>query len=162
MEKSAAGLRVPDAWRRVGLALLLATLAAVLVATLYPFRFRLETASLSRVDWRLYYPGHSDRDLVQNLLMLAPLGAALALLRCGRAGLLRLALEACALGAGTAVLVETLQIFQSVRFPQAADVWRNCAGCIAGAVIAGLALRAIAGRSLPAQPAPSVFSMRSR
>jgi hypothetical protein len=141
-----AWLRDPAVRRRIGLALLLSTLACALLVTLYPFHFRLGTASLSRVDWRLYYPGHNDRDLVLNLLMLAPLGLGLVLVRFGRASLSRIALEACALGVGTSVFVETLQVFQRVRFPQAADVWRNGIGCIVGAVVAGLALRAIERR----------------
>ena len=136
-------LRDPVVRRGLGLGLIAFTLATALLVTLYPFRFHLETASLSRIDWRLYYPGHSDRDLVLNLLMLAPLGAGLALVRFGRARLSRIALEACALGVGTALFVEALQIFQRTRFPQAADVWRNGAGCIAGAVVAALVLRTI-------------------
>lgn len=136
-------LRDPVVRRRIGLGLLGFTLAAALLLTLYPFHFRLSTASLSRIDWRLYYPGHSDRDLVQNLLMLAPLGAGLALVRFGRASLSRIALEAYALGIGTALFIETSQIFQSMRFPQAADVWRNGTGCIAGAVVVALVLRMV-------------------
>jgi VanZ family protein len=144
-------LRDPDVRRRIGLALLFFTLAIALFVTLYPFRFRLETASLSRVDWRLYFMGHSDRDLVQNLLMLAPLGAGLALVRFDRAGLARIALEACVLGVGLAVFVESLQIFQRGRFPQIADVWRNGAGCIAGAIAVALVLRLLAPRVGPDQ-----------
>jgi VanZ family protein len=136
-------LRDPVVRRRIGLGLLVFTLATALLVTLYPFRFHLGTASLSRIDWRLYYPGHSDRDLVLNLLMLAPLGAGLALVRSGRAGSSRIALEAGALGVGVALFIETLQIFQSARFPQAADVWRNGTGCIVGAVITALVLRTI-------------------
>lgn len=135
--------------RRLGLALLLATLAAALFVTMYPFRFALETGSLSRVDWRPYYPGHNNRDLVQNLLMLAPLGVGLALVRFGRASLSRIALEACVLGVGTSLFVETLQIFQLGRYPQVADVWRNGAGCIAGAVLTALAPSLRASRSAP-------------
>jgi glycopeptide antibiotics resistance protein len=136
-------LRDPTVRRRVGLGLLVFTLATALLATLYPFRFSLETASLSRIDWRLYAPGHSNRDLVLNLLMLAPLGAALVLVRAGRARLTRIVFEAAALGFGTALFVETLQIFERTRFPQLADVWRNGTGCIAGAVVTALVLRAI-------------------
>jgi hypothetical protein len=141
-------LRDPAVRRRIGLVLLLFTLATALLVTQYPFRFHLSTARLSRIDWRLYYPGHSDRDLVLNLLMLAPLGAGLVLVRFGRASLSRIALEACALGVATALFIETLQIFQSTRFPQAADVWRNGTGCIVGAVVVHVVLRAItrAGR----------------
>ncbi len=138
-----AWLRDPAVRRRIGLGLLLFTLASTLLVTLYPFRFHLGTASLSRIDWRLYYPGHNDRDLVLNLLMLAPLGVGLVLVRFGRASLSRIVLEACALGVGTSLLVETLQVFQRTRFPQAADVWRNGTGCIVGAVVAALALRTI-------------------
>jgi VanZ family protein len=136
-------LRDPAMRRRLGLGLVMFTLAVTLLLTLYPFHFRLGTASLSRIDWRLYYPGHSDRDLLLNLLMLAPLGAGLALVRFGRARVSRIALEACALGVGAAVFIETLQIFQSTRFPQAADVWRNGTGCIVGAVVTALVLRTI-------------------
>jgi hypothetical protein len=136
-------LRDPVVRRRIGLGLLLFTLATALLVTLYPFDFHLRTASLSRIDWRLYYPGHSDRDLVLNLLMLAPLGAGLVLVRFGRASLSRIALEACVLGVGTALFIETLQIFQRARFPQAADVWRNGTGCVAGAIVVALVLRAI-------------------
>src|SRR5262249_16330661 len=135
----------PVVRRRIGLGLITFTLVIALLVTLYPFRFHLATASLSRIDWRLYYPGHSDRDLVLNLLMLAPLGTGLALVPFGRARLSRIALEACALGVGTALFIETLQIFQSSRFPQAADVWRNGTGCIVGAVIGAVVLRTRAG-----------------
>ena len=136
-------LRDPVVRRRIGLGLLVFTLGTALIVTLYPFRFDLKTASLSRIDWRLYYPGHSDRDLVQNLLMLAPFGAGLVLVRFGRASLSGIVLEAGALGLGTALVIETLQIFERTRFPQAADVWRNGTGCIAGAVAATLVLRMI-------------------
>lgn len=132
--------------RRAGLGLAVFTLATALIVTLYPFSFQLATASWARVDWRLYYPGHNDRDLILNLVMLAPLGAGLVLARSarsGRASLARIVLEACALGLGTALVVETLQIFERTRFPQAADVWRNGVGCVVGAIVAGLVLRII-------------------
>ena len=136
-------LRAPAVRRSLGLGLIALSIAVALLVTQYPFHLRLATASLSRIDWRLYYPGHSDRDLVQNLLMLVPLGVGLALARHGLASLARIALEACALGFGTSLLLEALQIFQRGRFPQAADVWRNGAGCVVGAVLVALVLRAI-------------------
>ena len=140
-----AWLRPPAVRRALGLGLVALSIAAALLVTQYPFHLRLGTASLSRIDWRLYYldSGHSVRDLVQNLLMLVPLGVGLALARHGLASLARIALEACALGFGTSVLLEALQIFQRGRFPQAADVWRNGAGCVVGAVLVALVLRAI-------------------
>ena len=122
-------LREESFRRRVGLALCLSCLAVALVVTLWPFRFSLATASFARIDWRLYYrsrTGHVivDRDLLQNLVMLSPLGAGWALLR-GPRGVGRIALEATTLGVGLAATIETLQIFAPTRFPQLADVWRN-------------------------------------
>jgi glycopeptide antibiotics resistance protein len=136
-------LRDPAVRRRAGLTLAGFTLAIMLLVTLYPFHFQLGTASWARIDWRLYYPGHSDRDLVLNLLMLMPLGAGLVLARSDRASFSRIVLESCALGFGTALCVETLQIFERTRFPQAADVWRNGVGCVVGAIVTSLVLRAI-------------------
>jgi glycopeptide antibiotics resistance protein len=125
--------------RHLGLALFVSCLACALLVTLWPFRFSLATASFARIDWRLYYrsrTGHVtvDRDLLQNLVMLAPLGAGWALLR-GPRGVGRIALEATVLGVGLAAAIETLQIFLPSRCPQLADVWRNGAGCVAGAVL---------------------------
>ncbi|MBC7978728.1 MAG: VanZ family protein [Myxococcales bacterium] len=119
--------------RSTGLALMAVTLAITLIATLAPFRFQLSTASWARIDWRVYYPRHNDRDLVLNLIMLVPLGAGVALARFGRASLARIVLEAGALGLGMALVIETLQIFERARFPQIADVWRNGVGCAVGA-----------------------------
>lgn len=124
--------------QRLGRALAGATLAFFVLATLYPYRFACATASWARVDWRLYYPGHDDRDLILNLLVLVPLGAGLALARAGRR--LRVVAEAAALGFGVALIVEALQLFERTRFPQVADVWRNGVGCVAGALITRLVL----------------------
>jgi glycopeptide antibiotics resistance protein len=126
--------------RQLGKAMLAVTWLIAAIVTLYPFRFSLEVASLDRIDWRVYYPRHNDRDLVLNLLMLMPLGTGLALVRCGRASIKRIALEAAGIGFGTALIIETLQIFESARFPQVADIWRNGVGCVVAAVIVSLVL----------------------
>ncbi len=125
--------------RILGLWVIAISLFAALALTLYPFRFDLDVASPSRIDWRLYHPGHSNRDLVINLLMLIPLGAGLAMVRAGRP-LHRIALEAGVLGVGTALVIETLQIFEKARYPQLADIVRNGTGCIAGALAVALVL----------------------
>lgn len=128
--------------RRLGLALVVGTIAIALVVTLYPFRFHFSTAAFARIDWRVYYrdaQGHLriDRDLLQNLVMLVPLGVGWALLR-GPRSAARLGLEALAIGIALASCIEFLQIFDRGRFPQLADVWRNAAGCGVGAVVVGL------------------------
>ena len=53
---------------------------------------------------------------------------------------------------GTAMVIETLQIFERTRFPQVADVWRNGAGCTAGAVATVLVLRALRRRGRSHRP----------
>lgn len=130
----------PGVRRRLGQVLVGFTILTALLVTLYPFRFSAEVASLSRVDWRVYYPRHNDRDLVLNLLMLVPLGVGVGLLRVG-SSLRRLALEAAVIGFGLSLCIETLQIFERVRFPQVADIWRNGLGCVVGAVAVGLLAR---------------------
>ena len=133
--------RVDPALRhRLGQVLVGFTILTALLVTLYPFRFSAEVASLARIDWRVYYPRHNDRDLVLNLLMLVPLGVGLALMRAG-ISIRRLALEAAAIGFGLSLCIETLQIFERARFPQLADIWRNGFGCVVGAVAIGLWLR---------------------
>jgi VanZ family protein len=134
-------LRDPVVRNRIGTGLVVLTLSVAFFVTLYPFRFSVLPDALSRIDWRPYYPGHNDRDLIQNLLMLAPLGIGLAMVRHGRATVRRIAGEAAGFGVTFALIVETLQIFERGRFPQVADVWRNGLGCVVGAVIAGLVLR---------------------
>src|SRR5437868_4828998 len=100
----------PALIRRIGFWVTAVSLLAALAFTLYPYRFDLRVASTSRIDWHIFHPGHSSRDLVINLLMLIPLGAGLAMWRHGQS-IVRIALEAIALGLGTALVIETVQIF---------------------------------------------------
>lgn len=135
--------------RRIGLVLLLWTLAVAFVLTLRPFRFDLAAASFGRIDWHLYYRRPSgalavNRDFVLNLVMLSPLGAGWALLR-GSRGMGRIALEAALLGLATSTTIETIQIFEPSRCPQLADVWRNTAGCLAAAATIAWLVRRVLG-----------------
>jgi glycopeptide antibiotics resistance protein len=142
-------LREESFRRRIGLVLLLWTLAVAFVLTLRPFRFDLATASFGRIDWHLYYRRPSgalavNRDFVLNLVMLSPLGAGWALLR-GSRGMGRIALEAALLGLATSITIETIQIFEPSRCPQLADVWRNTAGCLAAAATVAWLVRHVLG-----------------
>jgi hypothetical protein len=130
----------PALVRRLGFWVTTVSLLAALAFTLYPYRFDLHVASVSRIDWHIFHPGHSNRDLVINLVMLIPLGAGLAMLRFGHS-LLRIAIEALALGLGTALVIETLQIFEATRYPQLADVVRNGVSCLAGALAVTVLVR---------------------
>jgi hypothetical protein len=50
IDPTAKTLEVPAVRRRIGLGVLLFTLAIALLVTLYPFQFRLGTARLSRIE----------------------------------------------------------------------------------------------------------------
>lgn len=138
--------------RRFGAAMAVANVLAAAIVTSWPFRFRLDAASIarkwSRVEWVLVYHdrrGHLtlDRDLFLNLAMLLPLGLGFALARSARGR--RILLEALCLGALTALCLEGAQLLTPHRVTQLADLWRNTLGCVLGAAL-GLAWRTIVRR----------------
>jgi glycopeptide antibiotics resistance protein len=133
--------------RRWGHTLLWCSLAAALLATLYPFRFHFDARMFARIDWTFLYrrPDGSiriDRDLLQNLVLMAPMGAGLALLR-APLPIWRIGLEAAVLGFGTSTFVEFMQIFEYTRYPQLADVWRNGTGCVFAALAVAIVVRLV-------------------
>jgi glycopeptide antibiotics resistance protein len=147
--------------RRLGGYLVLASVAAVLVGTLYPYRFHFSLDHVSRIDWAIV---HTDRplvtrDFIVNILLLVPLGVGWALLRSARPPHV-IALEAIAVGFVLSASIETLQIFTHVRYPQVADVWRNVLGCSAAAVFSTVALR-VTGCRAPRRTCPRTPSSSS-
>lgn len=148
--------------RRLGGVLVLASLAAVLAGTLYPYRFHFALDHVSRIDWAIV---HTDRpfvtrDFIVNILLLGPLGIGWVLFRSARP-LHVLVLEALAVGFVVSASIETLQIFTHVRYPQVADVWRNVLGCGAGALLATIALRQLTGCRAPRRTCPTTPSSSS-
>jgi VanZ family protein len=129
--------------RRAGLLLALFTLATAVVATQYPFHYNLARAAIvekwHEVDWQWAHHRRDgslviDRDCIQNLLMLMPLGAGFALWRsAGEARWSRVLVEALLIGIATGVALELAQLLTPSRFTQLADAWRNAVGCVAGA-----------------------------
>lgn len=131
-------------WKRRFLvaAMFASALGLVLVATTYPFEVHTDRAWIEEkvegIDWRLS-PGRPNLDMVQNLLLMVPLGLALAC--AGRARRpWQVALEAALAALVLSVGVEGVQILLPERFPQLPDVLRNVCGCV-GAGAAGAALR---------------------
>lgn len=128
--------------RRRARAIVAVAVGLVLAATLFPFRFRLDGPHLhekiGEIEWEIYYtdrPGHVtiDRDLLQNVVLFAPLGAALAMLpRAPRWG--RDLGVAVGIGLGLSITVELLQLLTETRITQLADVWRNGLGALLGAI----------------------------
>lgn len=111
------------------------TITPVLLATTYPFRPRLERAwigwKLENIDWR---PAKRrvDYDTVQNVLLMMPLGLAVAC--AGRNRRIRWAVADAALAAFVLSLgVEAVQIILPGRYPQLGDVVNNVAGAMLAA-----------------------------
>jgi hypothetical protein len=115
----------PPLRSRAGAWLLAGSLAAILAGTLSPG----PTLGYGGISWRPQLP-----DLLRNLLLFAPLGAALALrgLRRGPTVLLAAALS---------LAVESAQLFVPGRSPALFDVIGNAGGALAGHALAGWAAR---------------------
>jgi hypothetical protein len=130
--------------RRFGLGLVVFTLVAAVIATQWPFHYNLAHDALvekwHEVDWQWAHHRADgsliiDRDCVQNLIMLMPLGAGYALWRQPReARPWRVIVEALVLGIATGVALELAQLLTPSRFTQLADAWRNAVGCALGGV----------------------------
>jgi len=73
-----------------------------------------------------------DRDFIQNVLMLIPLGVGFALWRRGPNW--RVVAEALTLGIVVGVWLEAAQLLTPHRYTQLCDAWRNAAGCLIGAI----------------------------
>lgn len=132
--------RPRDVRARYGVA---ASVLLVFAATLFPFRLRLDRAHLiekiKEIEWELYYtdrPGHVsiDRDVLQNLVLFAPLGVSLAFAAAVPSPK-KDTFRALAIGGSLSVVVELLQLLTETRVTQLADVWRNALGAALGAFI---------------------------
>ncbi len=115
--------------------------------SLYPWRFEADRSIGNPLlfllqSWRLQLSFNTARDMVVNLLLYAPLGAAgyLSMLRV-RSTPLRLALPVLC-GSALSVMVETLQIYDSTRVCSLIDVFCNTIGAAAGAISAAVVLYA--------------------
>jgi hypothetical protein len=128
--------------RRVGMGLVLGTIAMAILVTQWRFHFDLRRFGIrvrwERIDWD-WFPrtpmGHVrlDRDFLLNLVMLVPLGIGFALWRC--ASRVRVVGEAFVLGFVTSSLLEIAQLANAYRYTTWADVWRNTLGCVVGALV---------------------------
>lgn len=121
--------------RLAGWVLAVGTIVIAIIATQWPFEYRMNGFALHvhwmRIDWR-WFP-HANRDLVLNLLMLMPLGAGLALAR--QAVRSRVLVESLAIGILSGVTLEAAQLWTHERYTSLPDAWHNAAGCVAGCAI---------------------------
>lgn len=121
----------------------------IIAATTWPMEFDFSGASIQnkwqQVEWQLVYHGRDggltiDKDLVQNLLLFAPLG--ISWVWCfRRRSLLLHAVGAVAVGLGLSLLVEGLQLLTPHRVTQLADVWRNTMGAGLAGLVTGAIFR---------------------
>ena len=122
--------------------LALAGLLAVLVATLWPFRF--EFRPLTWVTYAQSF-GVAPRtllDLPRNILLFMPLGLGLALaLRARGHSLLRTSALTIGVAALVTVAVESLQVFLPGRTPNLSDLVGNVGGAAAALLLLGVADR---------------------
>jgi glycopeptide antibiotics resistance protein len=133
--------------RKAGLVLAIVTLLIAILATQWPFEYRVTWFALRvrsrRVDlsWFPRRPDGGiriDRDSVLNLLMLIPLGLGFGLWR--RCGGLRLLAETLLVGVLSGAALELAQLPTRDRYPSFPDLWHNALGCLAGGALA-LAVR---------------------
>ena len=108
----------------------------LLAVTLWPFDFDLRPGAIRRgidsIEWQWLYFGPDgvtvDADLVFNILLFVPVGAAFIHARPRSSALL-----ACAVGAALSLAIEITQTLTPGRTPQLADLWRNSLGTAIGA-----------------------------
>ena len=124
--------------RTLGLALAIGTVVIAILVTQWPFEYRVTWFAMharwNRIDWswfpRTYAGNVVNRDMVQNLIMLMPLGVGFALWR--RAAAVRVIVESLALGILTGATLELAQLVTRSRYTSFPDLWRNALGCLAG------------------------------
>lgn len=124
--------------RTLGLALAIGTVVIAILVTQWPFEYRVTWFAMharwNRIDWswfpRTYAGNVVNRDMVQNLIMLMPLGVGFALWR--RAAAVRVIVESLALGILTGATLELAQLVTRSRYTSFPDLWRNALGCLVG------------------------------
>ena len=114
-----------------------AVLALVAFGSLTPFSFDLAGVGGEGVIGRLGWPRPDAADVVTNIIVYLPIGAALAALFLRRFAAPTAVVLAVLCGTGLSFTVEVLQATIATRFPSWLDVITNTAGTTVGA-LAGL------------------------
>src|ERR1051326_8601159 len=118
--------------------LLLLIGALILYGSLYPWQFHPRDLSESAVEVLIgNWPGELDafvlRDLIINVLLYIPLGAAAYLAPHPRAAKVAGVVFAAIAGASLSTAIELMQLYVANRVPSAFDIVCNLAGSIVGA-----------------------------
>lgn len=115
--------------------LVIASILAVLIATLYPFNFLLINNLSIQTITASFDNASSFEDLVNNILLFIPLGFSYtALLHNINIKPINKFLTLIIISAGLSLTVEILQIFLPSRSPTPADIVNNTLGGIVGMI----------------------------
>lgn len=128
--------------------LLAITVALILYASLYPFRFEADGPSVATALRQLTWARASRGDMFNNVLLYLPLGFCLALLVEPRFGRVAALVAGFAGGGLLSLAMEVTQASIEIRVPSLTDLSLNVAGALAGA-IAGSAWHALGTRMTP-------------
>jgi VanZ family protein len=128
--------------------LLAITVALILYASLYPFRFEADGPSVATALRQLTWARASRGDMFNNVLLYLPLGFCLALLVEPRFGRVAALIAGFAGGGLLSLAMEVTQASIEIRVPSLTDLSLNVAGALAGA-IAGSAWHALGTRMTP-------------
>lgn len=122
--------------RKWGYLLLIASVSAIIVATIYPFTFYVpEEFSLGSVVEKFHF-GSAVKDYLQNILLFIPLGIALATVVQSRSrGILSICFICLSTSAILSATVEITQLFLPIRTPNLTDIIYNTLGGIFGGLL---------------------------
>ena len=131
--------------------LLAVAVLLILYVSLYPFRFASEGPSMLEALKLLTWARASRGDMLNNLLLYAPLGFCLALVVEPRLGRLPALAVTLAGGAALSLSMELLQASIAPRVPSLTDLTLNAVGAFGGA-LAGSTWHAVGSRLAPQGP----------
>lgn len=122
--------------RQWGYLLLIASLSAIIVATIYPFTFEVpEGFSILHIANEFNF-GSAVKDYLQNILLFMPLGIALALIFRGRSrSVFYIAFFCFIVSTILSTSVEITQLFLSIRTPNLSDIICNALGGTLGGIL---------------------------
>lgn len=123
-------------YRRWNYVLLIASLSAIGVATIYPFNFSIPESLSIRSILAAFNYSSSVKDYVQNILLFIPLGVSLAAIASHRRySIGSIIIIGCLLSGAVSSAVELTQLFLPIRVSNLTDIVCNSLGGLVGVVL---------------------------
>ncbi|MEY2832628.1 MAG: hypothetical protein RLZZ574_1886, partial [Cyanobacteriota bacterium] len=121
---------------RWGSFLFIASLAAIVIATISPFNFQIPTGFSGQFIFQKFEFGGSVKDYWQNILLFIPLGVSWAMMSARKQLSTPVILAvACSISILTSSTVEIIQLFLSSRVSNISDIICNSLGGTIGAIL---------------------------